>query len=97
MLLTAFLFILVAIVVVQEGARRIPVQAARKQVAGKTVQGRASYIPLKVNQGGVMPIIFASSLLLFPVTIAQWLGKPTMKRVSWEFWTQNFWNWDNIR
>ncbi|HEY9765120.1 MAG TPA: preprotein translocase subunit SecY, partial [Chroococcales cyanobacterium] len=97
LLLTAFLFILVAIVVVQEGARRIPVQAARKQVGGKTVQGRASYIPLKVNQGGVMPIIFASSLLLFPVTIAQWLGKPTMKRVTWEFWTQNFWHWDNIR
>lgn len=97
LLAVAFLAILVSIVIVQEGARKIPIQAARKQVGGRTVQGRASYLPLKVNQGGVMPIIFASSLLLFPVTVSSWLGKPTLKPVVWQFWTPGFWNWDNIR
>lgn len=97
MLAIAFLAILVAIVVVQEGARRIPVQSARKQVGRRTVQGRASYIPLKVNQGGVMPIIFASSLLLLPVTISNFLGKPQTLKATWAVWTTDFWHLANIR
>lgn len=76
LLIAAFVLILVAIVIVQEGERKIPITAARKQVAGRMVHGRSSYIPFKVNLGGVMPIIFAASLLLLPVTLAQFLGAP---------------------
>ncbi|HEY9856904.1 MAG TPA: preprotein translocase subunit SecY [Stenomitos sp.] len=100
LLTLSFLGILVAIVIVQEGARKIPVQAAKKQVGGRAFQQRSSYIPFKVNQGGVMPIIFASSLLLFPVTISQLLGNQAQAvsaKVNWAFNTAAAWHWDNIR
>ncbi|MBM3269721.1 MAG: preprotein translocase subunit SecY [Candidatus Sericytochromatia bacterium] len=98
-LAAAFLAILVAIVIVQEGARRIPVQAAKRQVGGRIHQGRMSYIPFKINQGGVMPIIFASSLMLFPLTVSSWMGgaKPKLVPVDWQFWTAPAWNLDNIK
>ncbi len=100
LLALSFLGILVAIVIVQEGARKIPVQAAKKQVGGRAFQQRSSYIPFKVNQGGVMPIIFASSLLLFPVTISQLLGNQAQAvtaKVNWAFNTGAAWQWDNVR
>lgn len=101
MLLTvSFLAILVAIVIVQEGARKIPVQAAKKQAGGRAMQQRSSYIPFKVNQGGVMPIIFASSLLLFPVTISQMLGgqaQAVTAKINWAFNTGAAWQWENLR
>jgi preprotein translocase subunit SecY len=100
LLMLSFLAILVAIVIVQEGARKIPVQAAKKQVGGRVYQQRSSYIPFKVNQGGVMPIIFASSLLLFPVTISQLLGgqaQAATAKIDWAFNTGAAWQWDNIR
>lgn len=96
----AFLAILVAIIIVQEGARRIPVQAAKRQVEGRIHQGRMSYIPFKVNQGGVMPIIFASSLMLFPITISSWLGggqKIKLPKVDWNVLTPHFWQVDNLK
>jgi preprotein translocase subunit SecY len=95
----SFLAILVAIVVVQEGARRIPVQAAKRQVGGRLYQGRMSYIPFKINQGGVMPIIFASSLMLFPLTVSSWIGgaKPKLVPIDWQIWTPAFWGWENIK
>jgi preprotein translocase subunit SecY len=100
LLLISFLGILVAIVIVQEGARKIPVQAAKRQSQGRVYNQRSSYIPFKVNQGGVMPIIFASSLLLFPVTISQLLGGQNVAltaKVNWAFGTAAAWHWDNIR
>lgn len=99
-LMLSFLAILVAIVIVQEGARKIPVQAAKKQVGGRVYQQRSSYIPFKVNQGGVMPIIFASSLLLFPVTVSQLLGgqaQAATAKINWAFTTGAAWQWDNVR
>src|SRR5690606_24840223 len=94
----SFMLILVAIVIVQEGARKIPVQTAKVQRGGRVMQGRTSYIPFKVNQGGVMPIIFASSLLLFPVTISSFMGAPrTGLNPSWEVWTAAFWNRQNLK
>lgn len=70
------LFVLVLMVVVlagavllEQGQRRLPVQYAKRVVGNKVYGGQSSFIPLKVNQGGVMPIIFASSLLIFPYTI----------------------------
>ena len=66
-LMALVLFVLVAIVFVEQGQRRIPVQFAKRMVGRKMYGGQSTYIPLKVNQSGVIPIIFASSLLNFPV------------------------------
>jgi preprotein translocase subunit SecY len=64
------LAVLVAIVFVEQGQRRIPVQFAKRLVGRKMYGGQSSYIPLKVNQAGIIPIIFASSLLQFPILIS---------------------------
>ncbi len=65
------LLIIVGIIYIQEGTRKIPVQYAKRVVGRKMYGGQTSYIPIKVNQSGVIPIIFAVSLLMFPMTIAQ--------------------------
>ena len=57
-------------VMLQEGQRRLPVQYAKRMVGNKMYGGQSSFIPLRVNTAGVIPIIFASSVLLFPYTIA---------------------------
>ena len=63
------LAVLVAIVFVEQGQRRIPVQFAKRVVGRKMFGGQSSYIPLKVNQSGVIPVIFASSMLYLPVLL----------------------------
>ncbi|PIE54713.1 MAG: preprotein translocase subunit SecY [Dethiosulfovibrio peptidovorans] len=78
--LTLLLALLVMLVVVagcillQEGQRRLPVQYAKKVVGNKVYGGQSTFIPLKVNQGGVMPIIFASSILIFPYTVLKFFS-----------------------
>lgn len=76
-LVLAALFVLVTIatILVIQGHRRIPLQYARRVVGRKEVQGGNSYIPLKVNYAGVIPVIFASSLLMFPATIGTFIGR----------------------
>jgi preprotein translocase subunit SecY len=64
------LLIIVAVVFMEQGQRRIPVQYAKRVVGRKMTQGGSTYIPLKVNQAGVIPIIFASSVLYFPSLLA---------------------------
>lgn len=64
------LAVVVGIVLVQQGQRRIPVQYAKKVVGRKIYGGQSSHIPIKVNQAGVIPVIFSLSLLQFPMTIA---------------------------
>ncbi|MEY3748160.1 MAG: preprotein translocase SecY subunit [Actinomycetota bacterium] len=66
--------ILFAVVRVELGQRRIPVQFAKRVVGRKMFGGNSTYIPLKVNQAGVVPIIFASSVLLLPVLLSNMLG-----------------------
>jgi preprotein translocase subunit SecY len=66
--------IIVAVVYVELGQRRIPVQFAKRVVGRRMMGGQNTYIPLKVNQSGVIPIIFASSILLLPVIFTQFLG-----------------------
>jgi preprotein translocase subunit SecY len=66
--------IIVAVVFVELGQRRIPVQFAKRVVGRRMMGGQNTYIPLKVNQSGVIPIIFASSILLLPVIGSQFLG-----------------------
>ncbi len=97
-LVVSLLAMLVAIVFVQEGQRRIPVQSAKRQVAGQRGGGFSqNYLPLRVNQGGVMPLIFASSLLVFPATIAQFLGESKTAALVWQPALGTFWQWDNLR
>lgn len=67
---------------INEAVRKIPVQYAKKVVGRKLYGGQNSHIPMKVNQSGVMPIIFASSLLAFPQTIALFMGENAQNFVS---------------
>jgi preprotein translocase subunit SecY len=64
------LAIIVAVIFIEQGQRRIPVQYAKRVVGRRMTAGGSTYIPLKVNQSGVIPIIFASSLLYFPTLLA---------------------------
>lgn len=80
---TIALFIIFAVVVIvgiieiQQGQRRIPVQYAKRVVGRKMFGGQSSHIPLKVNQAGVIPVIFAMSILQFPLTITYFSGTNT--------------------
>jgi preprotein translocase subunit SecY len=65
------ILVVAAIVFVNEGQRRIPITYAKRQVGRRMSQGGTTYLPLKVNMAGVIPIIFASSLLIFPVVLGQ--------------------------
>ncbi|NES81854.1 MAG: preprotein translocase subunit SecY [Moorea sp. SIO2B7] len=72
-LLLVFLVMIVGIVFVQEGTRRIPIISARRQVGRRLYRERTSYLPLRLNQGGVMPIIFASAVLILPSSLASFI------------------------
>lgn len=69
------------VVFVERGQRRIAVHYARRQQTHKTFASQTSHLPLKVNMAGVIPAIFASSILLFPASIAQWFGQS--ESMSW--------------
>jgi len=80
--LLLFLFaiaVIAFVVVVERGQRRIPIQHARRVVGKRVVQGGMSYFPLRVNTAGVIPAIFASSLLMFPLTIGQFTDSPGVR------------------
>ncbi len=78
--------ILVAVVRVELGQRRIPVQFAKRVVGRRMYGGQSTYIPLKVNQSGIIPIIFASSVLLLPVLLTNVIGSDTGWRRSLTEW-----------
>ena len=84
----AFLFAVIAIVMiavvvaVTQGQRRIPIQYAKRVVGRKMYGGHSTFLPLKVNQAGVIPIIFASSVLMFPVTIAQFIENDFVHKMA---------------
>lgn len=70
-----FVCIIIGTILVIQGQRRIPLQYARRIVGRHEVQGGNSHIPLKVNYAGVIPVIFAASVLMFPATIGQFVGR----------------------
>lgn len=74
-LLLVFLIMIIGIVFVQEGTRRIPIISARRQVGRRLYRERTSYLPLRLNQGGVMPIIFASAVLILPYQLVNSLAR----------------------
>lgn len=69
-----FVLVTLATILIIQGHRRVPLQYARRVVGRKEVQGGTSYIPLKINYAGVIPVIFASSLLMFPATLSTFVG-----------------------
>ena len=81
-LISVFLVMIVGIVFVQEGTRRIPIVYAKRQVGRRMYREQTSYLPLRLNQGGVMPIIFASSVLILPLTIGANFNNPTIQRIT---------------
>ncbi|MBI2963482.1 MAG: preprotein translocase subunit SecY [Deltaproteobacteria bacterium] len=81
--LTAFMVAVIGFIIFMErAARRIPVQYAKRVVGRKMYGGQSSHLPLKINPTGVIPPIFASSILIFPATIAQFIEHPYARRMS---------------
>jgi len=74
-LLAAFVFVVAGAILITQGQRRIPIQQARQMRGRRMYGGQRHYLPLRVNHGGVMPIIFASSLMMFPPIVIQQLER----------------------
>jgi preprotein translocase subunit SecY len=80
-LVLVFLATIVGIVFVQEGMRRIPIISARRQVGRRVLAEQRSFLPLRLNQGGVMPIIFAAAILSLPLLIANFTKNPELSNI----------------
>ncbi|WP_373231667.1 preprotein translocase subunit SecY [Cohnella sp.] len=76
-ILVVVILIIIGVIFIQQGVRKIPVQYAKRVVGQKMYGGQSTHIPLKVNGAGVIPVIFAVSLLMFPITIAQFWANQT--------------------
>lgn len=88
--------LVVFVVILQDGERRIAVQYSQKTVGRRTYGGQSTHIPLKVNTAGVIPIIFSSSLMQFPIVIASFIGKSEGKGIGGEILRgMNQGNWCN--
>lgn len=84
-LLVAMVFVIAAIVFVERGFRKVPINHARRMVGRQSIPQQQTHMPLKVNMGGVIPVIFASSILAFPQTILGFVGAdPT--QTGWRAW-----------
>lgn len=83
--------IIAAIVAVTQGARRVPVQYAKRVVGRRMYGGSSSYIPIRVNQAGVIPVIFAASVLTVPLTLTQFTKAPWLKALSQFFTFSSVW------
>jgi preprotein translocase subunit SecY len=82
--------IVLLVILVEQSQRRIPVQYAKRMIGKRTYGGQATYLPIKVNQAGVVPVIFASSLLYLPGLIAQFNGPDKGGRIAdWVIWINN--------
>ena len=82
-ILALFMIVVVGVIIfVEQGQRRIPVQYAKRVVGRRMYGGQSSHLPLKVNTSGVIPPIFASSIIMFPATVASFIDIPWVKAVS---------------
>jgi len=82
LILVLMVVVIAAVIVMERGHRRIPVQYAKRVVGRRVYGGQSSHLPLKINTSGVIPPIFASSVLVFPATIASFANNPWMKSFS---------------
>ena len=81
--LVVFMAIVVAAIVYMERAqRRIPIQYAKRVVGRRVYGGQSTYLPLRLNTGGVIPVIFAASIMSFPQTVGQMIQQPWLKRIT---------------
>jgi preprotein translocase subunit SecY len=83
------LAVVAGVVFVQEGQRRIPVQYAKRVIGRRMTQGGQTYLPLRVNMAGVIPVIFAASIMAFPPTVGQLINTPAAKSVATFFSPQD--------
>ena len=83
-ILAIILFVVVFVILLQGGQRKIAVQYSQKMQGRRAVGGQSSNIPMKVNTAGVVPVIFASSLMQFPIIIATFLGKSSGEGIGYE-------------
>jgi len=84
LLLVALMILVVAVIIfVETGQRRLPVQYAKRIVGRRVLGGQSTHLPLKLNTSGVIPPIFASSILMFPLTIANFVPKTTLEAHPW--------------
>jgi len=74
LLIVVILVVIAAVVAMNEGQRRLPIQYAKRMVGRRMYGGQSTFLPLKVNPSGVIPIIFAMSLVMFPATIGSWMS-----------------------
>jgi preprotein translocase subunit SecY len=88
LVLALVLVIICAVVFIEQAQRRIPVQYAKRMIGRRMYGGTSTYIPLKVNQAGVVPVIFASSLLYLPQLYLQFFDKNNLK--PYQVWIQNY-------
>ena len=84
------------VIIVERGQRRIPIQHARRVVGKRVQQGGMTYFPLRVNTAGVIPAIFASSLLLFPLTIGQFANTPAVEQFIQVYLNPGGWMYEAI-
>jgi preprotein translocase subunit SecY len=84
--------VIAAIVFIQEGQRRIPIQYAKRVIGRRMSSGGQTYLPLRVNMAGVIPVIFAASLMAFPPTVGQLINTPTTKDIA-AFFSPNGWHY----
>lgn len=82
LIVVLMLAVLVAIVFMERGQRRIPIQYAKRMIGRKMYGGQTTHLPLRVNTAGVIPPIFASSILLFPATLGEFSNVPWLKTVA---------------
>ncbi len=99
-LLILALATIMMIVYVQDGVRKIPVQYAKRVVGRRVYGGQNTYIPLRVNQAGVIPVIFASSILMFPAMIFSWIQnldsmQDLITNNRFVFWLLNIFNYNS--
>lgn len=89
-----FMFLVIAaIVFVERGQRRIPIHYAKRVVGLKTYGGQTSHLPLKINMAGVIPPIFASSIIMFPATVANFINVPWVQKAAKSF-TPGNWSYE---
>lgn len=90
LVITLMLAVIAGIVFVERGQRRLPIHYAKRVVGLKTYGAQTSHLPLKVNMAGVIPPIFASSIIMFPATIANFINIPIVKQVAQRFQPGNW-------
>ena len=90
------IFVVAGVVFMETGARRVPIQYAKRQMGRQTFSGQQSHLPLRVNASGVIPPIFASSLLQFPLTVAAFSPESTMAEIINTYMIPGGWLYNTV-